>query len=320
MKPLLLLLLLSPLQDRVEGIIDRLGGEDPAVRARAYTELAGLGAEGVAAALRALEGTGEGDGAGVERLVAQLRSKHWRERDRAMRALARMGTAARPFLEKHAGSPEPEVAWRVKIALARIEEGAEAESKGRDQRVAALCEFLGDSGDGRAVEVLLRVLGTGEGEVTEARLRAAEGLALLRAKMDDATALKVAGRVLALVEGSRLAQVRSRLIRTLGGLRVRVAVHPLVRLLEDRSEPDAHLKRTCIAALAATGDPDGLRAVVKALESEEVYVREAASVFLSELVKEPFGFDPRANAKANAEAVSKYRAWWAKKFGREWAR
>ena len=126
--------------------------------------------------------------------------------------------------------------------------------------------------------------------------------------------------MLGLVERTRLPRTRARLIRVLGGLRVRLAVRPLVRLLEDRSERDAHLKRTCIAALAAVGDAAGVRAIVEALGSEDVYVREAASVFLSGLAGNDFGFDPRGTREENAPAVEKHRAWWSNRFGVEWPR
>ena len=320
MNTLLFFVLLFPVQEDIDSVIRRLGSEDPAKRGTAYGELVRLGPKAIPAAFRALDGAGEEGARDVERWVKQLRSRQWRKRDEAMRALAGMGTPARTLLEKLAESPEPEVAWRIRIALARIEEGAGAETAGRDHRRGALCEFLGESGDPRAVAVLLRVVGEKEEELTDTQLRAVEGLGRLRETMDEKTARDAATLVLGLVERVRMVRTRARLIRVLGGLRASLAVRPLVRFLDDRSERDTHLKRTCIAALAAVGDHAGIRAIVDALGSEEVYVREAASVFLKDLAKDDFGFDSRATPEQNGPAVKKYREWWSNRFGLPWTR
>ena len=127
MNTLLLLVVLSQVQDDIDSTIRRLGSENSVEREKAFGELLRLGPKAIPAALRAFEDAGNGGELAVERWVRQLRSRSWRERDEAMSALALLGTAARSLLEKHAESPEPEVAWRVKIALARIEETSAVE-------------------------------------------------------------------------------------------------------------------------------------------------------------------------------------------------
>jgi hypothetical protein len=57
----------------------------------------------------------------IARLVAQLGAQDWAERQDASRRLAALGAAARPALEAAAGSPDPEIGWRVRRLLERLE-------------------------------------------------------------------------------------------------------------------------------------------------------------------------------------------------------
>ena len=52
--------------------------------------------------------------------------------------------------------------------------------------------------------------------------------------------------------------------------------------------------------------------------ADDVYVRQGAAAALEELSGDGFGYDPRATAEANLEAVGKFRAWGAAKYGKAW--
>jgi len=108
------------------------------------------------------------------------------------------------------------------------------------------------------------------------------------------------------------------LLKALGRLGAPAAVRPLAALLADRSEKNVHLKRSCMAALAAIGQGKGVRAVVEALGADDVYVRQGAAAVLEELAGETFGYDPRATADQNQPAIEKFKAWGASKYGKAW--
>jgi len=319
-----LLLALSPArapatsQEEVQAVLERLRAEDPAERRKALDELIGRGAEAVPAALRALEG-GPGDlreRVGV--LVRQLSSAKWKERDEAGRGLVRLGRAARPVLQEHQETADPEVGWRVRAALAEIRERESRDEELELARGRALCEFLGEAGDARAIRPLLGVMAAGAPAL---RLGAAEALGLLRGRMEAAQAEETAERVLEALsdpahplEGAE----KARFIRVLCRLRSAACVRPLAALLADRSEKNVHVKRLAMTALAAAGGAPALRSLVEALGSEEVYLRQGAGALLGELAGEGFGYDPRGSPSSIREAVQKYRAWWSRKFGKEW--
>ncbi|HUT32225.1 MAG TPA: hypothetical protein VNE39_01985 [Planctomycetota bacterium] len=68
----------------------------------------------------------------IEQLVAQLCHPSWSERQTASQRLARLGEAARPALEAAAAGPDPEVAWRARSLLERLQ----AESSAPKPRAA----------------------------------------------------------------------------------------------------------------------------------------------------------------------------------------
>jgi len=305
--------------DDVESVLSALKTEDAAARRAALDRLHRLGSPAVPAALRVLENAAPNPAERVAGLVKQLSSKGWKERDGAMQELSRLGRSARAALEEHAGAADPEVAWRVRAALADIQDKAGRDEQLEEIRATALCEFLGEAGDGRAAPTLLRILLSGAPEQrAELKRRAAEALGLLRPALSTAQAEEAAGRVLSMLERAAAARERSLLVKTLAGLRSPACVRPLEALLADRSEKNVNLKRNCMAALAASGDPRGLRAVIEALSAEDVYVRQGAAAILEEASGERPGFDPRAPAADRRAAVERFRAWWSKKFGRPW--
>jgi HEAT repeat protein len=95
-------------------------------------------------------------------------------------------------------------------------------------------------------------------------------------------------------------------------------VRPLAALLADRSEKNVHLKRSCMAALAAIGHGKGVRAIVEALSADDVYVRQGAGAVLEDLAGDAFGYDPRATADENKAAIDKFRSWGVSKHGKSW--
>lgn len=327
MLPLFVLLLRIPflssaaaggVQEDVESILERLRSGDASERLRALEDLRAAGAGMVPAAIRALEGGQVGLREKVGALLKRLSSESWKDRHGAARALVRLGRAARPMLEAASESSDPEVSWRVRDILAELGEGEGLEEDREGAQTAALCTLLGEAGDGRAIRTLLGLLASGRPEV---RLASAEALGRLRDRMGPQEAAEAAEGVLEIFGGVRHppgAAEKARLLRVLGDLQSPAGVRPLEALLADRGERDVHVKRMAVAALAAIGDAASLRVVVKALGSEEVYVRQAAAVRLREVAGEDFGIDPMDPAEAGGKAVLRARAWWSGRFGEPW--
>ncbi len=312
-------LLLLGLQGDPAALIDRLRTEDAAERRRAELELLKLGAPAAAAGALAL-GAGPADPTSrVAELVRGLAADAWRERDRAMRELARLGPVARTALRGHAEAGDPEVGWRVRAALGELAERAPREEALTALRDAALCRVLGELGGEATPAALLRVLAEPAAEArAEARLRAAEALGKLRDALSPAQAEDAAERALAQLERSRDARERSVLLRALGRLRSAATARPLGALAEDRSEKNLQVRRAALAALGAAGDAHSMHVVIEALESDEGYLREAAAAALERVAGDAFGLDPAAAPAAGRPAIDRARAWWSKKFGKPW--
>ena len=316
---LLLASAVVPLQDEADKLVDSLKTEDAAQRRASLEKLSERGAAAVAAALRALEGASPAPAERITALLRQLASKKWKERDEAMQAFIRLGRTAKAGLEAVAADGDPEVVWRVKAALAEISERAGREDLLEELRNAALCEFLGEAGDARAVAPLLRILGSAAPDPRpDLKLRAADAVGKLAARLQPAQVESAADQVLAMLEKAVSPLQKGLLIRVLGRLRSPSCVRPLSALLADRSEKNLHLKRACLAALGQTGDPAALRAVIEALRSEDPYVRQAAALVLEEATGGPTGLDARLGADENRDAMTRLQTWWSKKFNRAW--
>jgi HEAT repeat protein len=305
--------------DEIEALVLRLATEVPAERRRALEELEKLGPQAVPAALRALENTAPNPAAQVAVLIRQLGSRKWKERDQAMQALVRLGRSAKPLLEEQAASGDPEVAWRVRAALAEIRDRAGRDEMLEELRNAALCDFLGEVGDARGVPLLLRLLaGNAPEPRPDLRLRAANALGKLRPQMEPAQVEEAADHILALLETPSPPLAKGLLIRALGRLRSPACVRPLSALLADRSEKNLDLKRAALAALGEVGNAKGLKAVIEALRSDDPYVRQGAGAVLEEVRGVAGGFNAALPPADNRAALEDYRAWWSKKFGQEW--
>jgi HEAT repeat protein len=307
-------------QDDAEKTVEALKTEDAVQRRAALEELQKRGSAALPCALRALEGSAPEAPERLAALLRQLAAKTWKERNEAMQSLVRLGRSVKPGLEAVPGEGDPEVVWRVKAALAEIQERAGREDLLEELRNAALCEFLGEAGDARAVAPLLRILaavGAGDSR-PDLKLRAADALGKLAGRLQGAQAEDAAERVLVLLEKTPSPLHKGLLIRVLGRLHSPACVRPLTALLADRSEKNLHLKRACLAALGQTGDASALRAVIETLGSADPYLRQAAAAALVEASGAPSGIDPRLSAEENRESVTKFREWWEKKFKRSW--
>lgn len=314
-----LVLLLIPGADEADTLLDKLRTEDAAERRRLQTELLRLGAEAVPALVRALESASPHPEEEVERQVRRLASPSWKERNEATQALVRLGRPAAPLIEAKIAAADAEAGWRLKSALVEIREKAGRDEQLEEARAGVICEVLGQSGDVRGAVPLLRVLGAAPAEQRlDLKRRAALALGLMRSVLTPAQAEEATDRVLPVLERTPGALEKGLLIKALGRLGTPGAARPIAALLADRSEKNAHLKRSCVAALAAIGQGRGVRAIVDALGADDVYVRQGAASALEELAGGDFGYDPRAAAEANREAVAKFQAWGAAKFGKSW--
>jgi HEAT repeat protein len=317
-----LLLIIIPRQEEgVPALLERLQSTDPAERRAAERGLADAGTPAVPALRRALARDDAGIEDRVDALVKKLGSASWKEREEASRAIARLGGAARPRLRTHEASPNPEVAWRVKSILAELKELETGELAGALYADAALCRLLGAAGDGASADLILKALaraagGSPEGAL-DARRSAVEALAALRPSLTPEQADRATGEGLKLLAEQRDRRTTGAVLRALGKLRSPGATPPLAMLLEDASVKDLHLKRGAMAALVALDQPAGVRAVARALRSDEPYLREAAVQTLSPAAGTDFDIDPAAGPAPEA-AFAKVRAWWERRYNRKW--
>jgi len=314
---LLSLLAVRPVD--VDALLERLRTEDAVERRKAQAELAALGAEAVPAMIRALEIASPRPEEEAARLVKRLASQSWKERSEATQALARLGRSAVPVLESMIAGADAEAAWRLRSAISEIREKAGQDEQLEELRSAALCDLLGQSGDGRAAAALLKLMAAdGPEKRPQLKLRACQALGQLRAAMSAAQAEEAADRVLQVLERTAPPLEKAMLLKALGRLGAPGAVRPLAALLSDRSEKNLHLKRSCMAALAAIGQGRGVRAIVEALSADDVYLRQGAASVLEDLAGESFDYDPRKTPEENRAAIEKFRTWGAAKYGASW--
>jgi hypothetical protein len=314
---LLSLLALRPVD--VDQLLERLRTEDAAERRRAQSELAALGAEAVPAMIRTLETASPRPEEEVARLAKRLASPSWKERSEATQALARLGRSAVPVLESLIPAADAEAAWRLRSAIGEIRDKAGQDEQLEELRAGALCDLLGQSGDGRAAAALLKLLAADAPEKRlQLKLRACQALGQLRTAMSAAQSEEAAERVLQALEKTAGPLEKSMLLKALGRLGAPGAVRPLAALLADRSEKNVHLKRSCMAALAAIGQGRGVRAIAAALAADDPYLRQGAASVLEELAGESFDYDPRKSPEENKAAIEKFTAWGAAKYGKSW--
>lgn len=314
---LLSLLAIRPVD--VDQLLERLRTDDAAERRKAQAELAAIGAEAVPAMIRTLETASPRPEEEVARLVKRLASTSWKERSEATQALTRLGRSAVPVLESLIATADAEAAWRLRSAISEIRDKAGQDEQLEELRAAALCDLLGQSGDGRATTTLLKLLAAdGPDKRLQLKLRACQALGLLRGAMSAAQAEEAADRVLQALERTPGPLEKAMLLKALGRLGAPGAVRPLAALLADRSEKNVHLKRSCMAALAAIGQGQGVRAITAALASDDVYLRQGAAAVLEELAGESFDYDPRKTPEENRAAIEKFNAWGAAKYGKSW--
>ena len=144
--------------DSLESLLERLRTEDAAARRQAQVELLRRGPAAVPALIQALETASPRPEAEIAALVGRLGSPSWKERNEATAALVRLGRSAVASLEARLTSADPEAAWRLRAAVAEIREKAGQDEQAEELRAAAICDVLGQVGDGRAAGALLRLL------------------------------------------------------------------------------------------------------------------------------------------------------------------
>jgi hypothetical protein len=309
----------QPAPDEIGKLLERMKTEDPVERRRLGGELFRRGPTAVDAMVRTIESGTPIPMDRVAELLRQLSSASWKDRSRATQELAQLGRGIQTILEEAVGQADPEVTWRIRAALAEIQEKAGRDKVFEDLRAAALCDLLAAAGEPRATAPLLRLLASEPSDQrTELRLHAADGLGRLRASMNEAQIEEAAERITALLERTTEPIAKGLLLKALGRLGTPSALRPLAALLVDRSEKNLHIKRSCMAALIASDHPRAIRAIMDALGAEEVYVRQGAADLLAERAGLDFGFDPRATPEENRKAVEQFRAWGAATFGKAW--
>ncbi len=81
-------------------------------------------------------------------------------------------------------------------------------------------------------------------------------------------------------------------------------------LPEDPSGSQAQIACTAIRHFARDGYEPAVPDVIEALQDPSVEVRACAAESITRLSGQDFGFDPDSDRLANADAISRYRAWW----------
>ena len=75
--------------------------------------------------------------------------------------------------------------------------------------------------------------------------------------------------------------------------------------------PDAvDLRLERARTLLRLGDWGAAPTLIAGLSDERMFTRALCSQALNEATKENFGFDPKADAEKNADAIAKWQAWW----------
>jgi HEAT repeat protein len=292
-------------------LVEKLRTDDAQERRRAVLELLKAGPAGAEAALKSLTAEPADPASRIDALVRGLAADAWADRDRAMKELAGLGRGAREALAKRGDVADPEVAWRIRAALAEIEDRSVRDERLDELRDGALAELLGEAGDPRAAAPLLALLRDGAVEKrTEAKIRAVAALGKLRPSLSAAQAEEAAERTIELLGRTAEPRERATLVRALGRLGAAAGLPTLAVLVADRSERDVHLRTEALRALARSSDAAALRAVVEAVEAEDAWVRGAAAATLSALAGTRVDEGPAGAAAA--------RAWWSKRFDKPW--
>ncbi len=307
--------LLAQEETEIRKAAEKLTSSDPTERLAGEEFLRKAGAKAVMVLVGILQNEHGGMRDQVAELVRTLADRDWKKRDGAMRALVALGRHALKALQEHENASDPEVAWRVRAAIAKIQEQAAQDEKEELALQAAVARILGELDDARAVPALLSGLGS---RSLDLRRAAAQAGATLRKHLTSDQADVAAEAALELYSNPALVQQRAGLLRDLAALRSPLAVKPLTQLLRDRSERNSSLKRNAMATLVAIGTPEARRAVIQSLEDEDPYVRQGAFRLLEGAAGEGFGFDPRLSAGENREALSRFRDWWERSSGAKW--
>lgn len=310
--PLFLFLLLPAQEDaEADAWLEKLRGRE-SERREAVERLKSMGAAGLPGVLHALRGGGEGLEERVNEIVTRLSSPEWKVRDGAGRELASLGEGARKILEKLQKNSDPEVAWRIRAALAEMQK-KEREREGVEcARLAALCEILGEIGNDECLPDLIRLGGHPQGTI---RLQAALALGRCGAgRPSPKAAEEIVACLIRILSEERDPRAQALLLRSLGRFPSPGAFEAIRRVALDSRQKDVSLRETAVRVLATLGTAEAWESVLEVLSDESPILRDASCEAVVGAAGSSFGFDPQKVPAGQEEALRKIRGWWEGKF------
>ncbi|MHC4606184.1 MAG: HEAT repeat domain-containing protein, partial [Planctomycetota bacterium] len=179
---------------------------------------------------------------------------------------------------------------------------------------ALICEILAAIGDRRCVPDLMLALGSEDRRV---RIAAASALAARRNLLEKKRVAEVAGKIAEMAVREKDASREGLLVAALGKLGAPETVDLLAQIALDPRKRNVQVHRAAVFALGATGTKEALEYVLRALESESAFVRDAALSVLEKAAGTGHGFDPRKDPSEQPEPMVKFRKWFDDKYGAE---
>lgn len=226
----------------------------------------------------------------VERLIAQLGSPVFAEREQATRILSMMPSPPIAALKKAARSDDAEIRWRAKQILARTESGAHLST------LTAVLQAIQARKIKGLAPLLLELIPLWDDPHL---VRAARQAMWVTARPEDASVLRKA--VEADARSTRIAGI----VGLAGGLG-NEAAEDLIRLLADR---DDRVRCRAARELANLGNRAGLKTLAELLESDDQDVRAEAGWILQAATGQQFGFLAYDEPERRAATVRAWRDW-----------
>jgi hypothetical protein len=225
------------------------------------------------------------------KLIAQLGSDHFLQREAATRELMKLPTLPLDALKKATTSKDPEVRWRARQILARA----------RPQDPVPLYQLLRKITQQKppgTVPVLLETIARCEEPFI---LQAARSALTGVSRPEDADSLRKALT-------SKSPPVRAASAEALATVLGKRAIPDLHRLLREDRQPEA-VRLATATALANLGDRECLPALVRLLSSDSADIRAHAEAVLSEVTGKSLGNVTFVNEADRKKAVERWRAW-----------
>ena len=243
----------------------------------------------------------------IERLLGQLDSPTWRQREAATGSLERIGIPALPALDRALKSNSPEVAWRARVAATAIRKQDPSEALHAVHRRLAAVQLLAQMARPQSRAVLTHVLD----QTNDALLSPIAAIGLGR--IGDAAACPALAKSL----GHSDWVVRNNVIWALGRIGSPEAVGPLLKLSADPAE-SRYLRARAIRTLhrLASGNKTHLGAVCRGLAQllgEDAWeIRAGAVDGLRHLSGKSFGYHYGAQKALRDAKAKAWRDWAAK--------